>query len=1349
LQRETVATAQVNERRRGPGVVPRILSHLSGCPMIGQGRPTKSARALARIALAVCALWSCIAFAQEASPPNDPQRLHIAWGGGEPTRWTGRISLDKGSLSDLKLLSTDADAAGSLWTDSSQLHIADIVPHKSDIVELAASATPDAVLVVELSSEANAPPAKIQVPLADLQRRPFQGRLDDRGNTLEVRLVPESSLRIRILGDSSARDTLVFAPGEQLSFEIAPAIPAALHGTVLDIQTTLSKARRKEPIWSNDQKVEVPVSGRLTSNLNVPLPQVEGIYTVHVTITRPSGYFSNKFLPGAAAPIAEGNFQVAVVDPLSPSRDAKPDWASVLEIDPTNPRWVERLPSWTSQVRLIPGLNRGPQGSIRAGTVNLQAGRFIELPPTAASASPHWQAYSLPLQDVGMPHILEIDYPVSDEQHLGVSIVEPNAAGVLEGVYRDAGVFVEGLGRGEIKPMQTHRVVFWPRTQAPLLIITNEHPYAPAHFGAIRVLAHRGELSAGVASPANRDRLVAAYLARPLVSNGFGATEVAEAVGSGAMAGIADAQTAYESAARLSDYLRFSAYNSAVVSSIADGSATVPVSRILVTPRYDSEQLVNRSQRVDSLELMLRIFDRDRLTLIPAIEFTTPLPELETLRRANDSRSAGVELIGPNGRTWLEMNGSRGGLAPYYNVLNPQVQQAMLELVREFTQRYGNHLSFGGLAVQLHGDGYAQLPGLEWGLDDATIAQFERDTGIQIGATGEKRFEARWRALAVAGGQQVDAWRAWRSEQVANFYRRLTETVRGNTDRRTLLTTEQLFDHPQIGRRLRPSLPVEPIESRLLATMLDLGIDQQRLEQVPGLTFCSTRYVEPMARFPDRAADLELNDAFARRRQQPTPPLRAAAVLYHRPQELSLASLANFRTPFRMDANARLVSQPTPHDAAARLPYLQAMLNCNPAVLLDGGQLLPLAQIDSLREVRQILASLPAAARVMEVSKQPVIVRAYAEANQVTLVAMNLSPWKADAQVTLDVRQAPMLGPIATPGNGTGESPIKPLLLPTGQQTWKVALAPYDVQAVRIASPGTRPLAVDVNLSSAAQTELMAQVTDLSNRDLSAPRSYQSLANPSFEQLDATGQPLGWRVSAGNANATAVLDASGPQDGKSCLYFRNTGQAAARVESAPFRAPATGQLAMTVYARGENLMPGTELRLIFEAERDGLPYRCGTQAQPRSEWARPKLMWVSDLPLQSNGQMKIIFELTGPGEVWIDNVKLSDLLFSLSYYPNSQLEILQLVQQTHKLQGSLDEGQLSDCLTLMDGYWPRFIRAYTPPIPAKVALGPAAKPAAEPPNGAPQNPSPAPTNGTEQPAPGVGDRLKRMVPIFR
>ena len=51
-------------------------------------------------------------------------------------------------------------------------------------------------------------------------------------------------------------------------------------------------------------------------------------------------------------------------------------------------------------------------------------------------------------------------------------------------------------------------------------------------------------------------------------------------------------------------------------------------------------------------------------------------------------------------------------------------------------------------------------------------------------------------------------------------------------------------------------------------------------------------------------------------------------------------------------------------------------------------------------------------------------VRAYAEPNQVTFVIMNLSPWRADAQVTLDIPQSANLQPLAAP-NDDNFKPIK------------------------------------------------------------------------------------------------------------------------------------------------------------------------------------------------------------------------------------------------------------------------------------------------------------------------------------
>jgi hypothetical protein len=1290
--------------------------------MIGHGRPSSLALALARTAVGLCACLTAVAAAQNPLPA-EPLQLRITWGSGEASRWLGRLSVDDGSLSDLQLLSPDADAPGSIWLEKGALQVVTLSAHKFDSIEVAAKSSTSAKLHIELAPADKPGGPPLDVPLADLSRRPYQVRLDDRGNTLEVQLIPPPPLRI-----SPKRDPLIFAPGETCSFELLAAIPNLMPGTDLAISTTISASRRKETLApKNDQRVAVPVDGHPKITLDVPLPNTEGVYTIHVAATRPSGFAR---VWSASTKLAERSFQVVVLDPNPPAPATGARWESVLEIDPTNPRWVERLQDWT-QVRRIPGLHHGALGSTRASAVDLPLGRFIELPSTAPGADPHWQAYSLPLEVAGVPHMLEIDYPADAEQHFGISIVEPNAGGVISGLNRDAGVFVEGLGRSEAKQKQTQRLVFWPRTQSPLLVVTNLHPAAAAHFGPIRVYKRSAnQLNTVLAgNTTSHNRLIAAYLARPTVAESMGASRSVDpstAVGSLAAECVDDSETAYESATRLVDYLRYSGYNSAIVS---------------VMPSSHSQPPAAKPLDVDGTELMLRVCDREGISLIPAIEFAAPIPQLETIRRSTDPHTSGLEWVGPDGRTWLETYGNRHGLAPYYNLLDPRVRQIMLQSVRDLAKLYGSHRAFAGLAVRLSSDGYAQLPPLEWGLDDATIGRFQRDSGIKLDCTGQDRFAAR---NALLTDKHADAWRSWRAAQVSAFYAELATLVRGTGDRRLVLTTENILAHPQLASRARPNLLSQNAGNRLVATLLDVGIDRQALERRPDIILCPTRYVEPTTSLPDCAPDLELNDAFALWRQASGASPTRAAMLYHRPVRQRLASFENARTPWRVAGEMQLVSHALPQGAAVRQPYLEAFLENDPAVLVDGGELLPLGEEDALREVRYVLAQLPTSAEVSQVAKQPIVVRTYTEPNRATFVAMNMSPWHCDARVSLDIPQSTALEPLTC--STADAAAARPIAVTAGRQVWPLSLAPYEVRAVRTSLVGSKVVDIQADLAETANIELATKLADLMKRDLTASRVYPALANPSFEPLGAAGQLIGWRLSGNDATAIAQLVATNPQDGQSCLYMRSGGQSAI-LESDLFPVPPTGQLAMKVYARGQNLAPDTVLRLIFEGEYEGQPYRrafkltAAELQRPDGRWGKSFAIFVDDLPLHSGGQMRIVFQLSGPGEVWLDNAVLYDLLFPLDFYGESgKAEVLQLNQQIFAAKSAFDTGQVSDCVRILDSYWPRFILAYRPPVQPKVVNG--NPPAAH------QALPPQPNQGQE-PAPGISEHLKRFLPILR
>ena len=810
---------------------------------------------------------------------------------------------------------------------------------------------------------------------------------------------------------------------------------------------------------------------------------------------------------------------------------------------------------------------------------------------------------------------------------------------------------------------------------------------------------------------------MAAYIALPQFAQTFGIAEPSAANKRAAnqLHG-GDWNTHYLCATRLADYLRYAGYNSAVVNVQGDGkplslSGTVPSVGLSRELTIEVDPL-----RADGMELLLRVFSREGLTLVPALNLATPLPELERLRRATNPQTSGLEWVGPNGRTWLQTLGSRNGQAAYYNLLNPRVQQEIFRAISELMERYGNHPALGGVALQLSSDGYAQLPTLEWGLDDATVTHFENETGIKIQAAGPNRFAVRHAAL---NGPHAQAWRAWRAAQVTEFYRQLAALVRSSNERRRLiLTAEQAFDHPQVNARILPKILND---FQLDATLMDLGIDRAALEQLPGVTFCSTRYLAPAEPLRDRAVDLEVSDAFAAIRRQatmtentdtmpgtPPPDPAPAALLYHRAQQLALPSIAA-RSPLAIPDDFTLACQPLAHAPALRQPYAVALAEADAEVLLEGGDVLPLSSDLAIRETRQILQHLPIAAQVSEVREQPLVVRSFSEPQRVTLLVINACPWHTEAQIALNLPDILTMTPLVqSPDDGTPQDKSQ-ILEPNGPPL-AVSLEPFAIHAVQFDRGGVKVRGVSARLGEVARTELTARLVSLKERDPSAPRVFRSIPNPGLEPIGAGTLP-GWKL-VDNSLGTAELDAANPHEGKSCLYLQSGGQPSA-VESEAFPTPSTGQFAMTAFIRGRNLAAGTELRMVVEAEREKRAYRWSTivggprpGAHPFSEqWGQYPIL-VNALPLQSRGQMRIRFELSGAGEVWIDEINAYDLLFPLQFYRDGKPEYWEFVKLIDATKDDFDKGRVTDCVRRLDGYWARFYSAYTPPLQPRIARQP-------------------------------------------
>ena len=332
-----------------------------------------------------------------------------------------------------------------------------------------------------------------------------------------------------------------------------------------------------------------------------------------------------------------------------------------------------------------------------------------------------------------------------------ISVVEPNAAGMVTPIGLNSGVDV-AAGTGPMPAgWERHRLIFWPRTTTPFLMIANRRDDVPAVFGTLRVLSGPAALPARPAADGEDARLMALYFDRPLLADAFLAGDTLDV---GSDRSLTDWVTFLQAGSRFVEYLKHTGHNGAMLAVWHEGGAIYPSAVLQSTPKYDSGLFFGTGQdpiRKDILELLFRLFDREGLTLVPALQFSTPLPELETLRRRQvlPPESVGIELVAADGRTWRQLFAADRAAGPVYNPLSPAVQKAMQRVMLELGQRYGQHRSFGGVAVQLGPQTYAQLPDAQWAQDDTTVRQFATEERLAMAGLGGS--DRRVQAMFLAG----------------------------------------------------------------------------------------------------------------------------------------------------------------------------------------------------------------------------------------------------------------------------------------------------------------------------------------------------------------------------------------------------------------------------------------------------------------------------------------------------------------------------------------------------------------------------------------------------------------------
>ncbi len=107
-------------------------------------------------------------------------------------------------------------------------------------------------------------------------------------------------------------------------------------------------------------------------------------------------------------------------------------------------------------------------------------------------------------------------------------------------------------------------------------------------------------------------------------------------------------------------------------------------------------------------------------------------------------------------------------------------------------------------------------------------------------------------------------------------------------------------------------------------------------------------------------------------------------------------------------------------------------------------------------------------------------------------------------------------------------------------------------------------------------------------------------------------------------------------------------------------------------------------------------------------------------------QLVVRLELSGAGELWIDDLQL----YELDFAEPERLELSKLLTLAEYKRQS---GELNDCLRLVDGYWPRYLRANVPLSQEPLAQRPRRSPPPEAP-------------AEQDKKPGMFDRMRRAMP---
>jgi hypothetical protein len=1194
-------------------------------------------------------------------------QLRFAWGGGVPDTWRGVISIEKGEFVSSRVLAITPDAPSTVVMREGKLAIEHRISTSYGGVDSGVIFDDDAIVKVRLESGSGASFVK-QWNIQDLIDGVNES-IDRQQNRISISRVPGDQLRVEL-----NRPHLVFQPSETWKLDAS-------------IQRCSFKSQKCKLLlgWTNkDSKRAIPFetiefdtdsSGSSTIEpIEITMPTEEGVHDLVVEIE-----------PSSKSPLSQfrktrkllRKIQLVVISPSRPPGNEVQDWRTVQEFSAQDLRGSMRS-SW-SLARL-----RGERAPIHRGKVEIvavdeeQDDSALELAPDAWVAVPVQRGEEA--QD-GSPVRISIRYRSIPGTKLGVNHLTPRQD-VLHGMDSGLSVPNEAFGSENNEQWLTHEFHLWPNDNLGYVFLSNVSDSTSAQVGNIKIEAGPKRLrdeDVDAAPKNGRQRM--AILESPDFSGIF---QAQRAVDPQTGQALDDWNTFYDSIDRLVQYLKLNRYTGAFVTVASDGSAIFPASNLAPGPRYDSGVFSSQGSDLiqkDVVELMLRMFEREGLQLVPVLTLNGPLPQLE---RTRGEGSMSYDLIDtkettiPFGRKFL----------PAYNPLDRNLQGVCSQEISRISKRYQEHRSFAGIALSCRPDCYTLLPGNEYGFDSVTLNRFLQSQNLDAA-----NFDRSILLKADNENGIRDAWLTWRSNEMAAWYQDMALSVRGDSNRLLYLLPIDIFQNRELASAMSPSLHRS---GDFAKSMRHLGLDPSEAALNSGVVLLSPHHTGSDQPLKNSRVEININQS-------------AVAEQFYRSKTdgVLFAHRGTWRDLNTSESIPGIKSQTRNqilHIAGneSRRRYIRAIRKFDCRLFVDGGLSLVNGDSKQLDSVKRIIDQLPARrfTDIGDASNGPVCMRQFSQGGQHWFYAVNDSPWPVELTATIKSPSPQVLQ--ASTAKGSRIAPLTTLdgkqinVEQSGKETLlRVFLEPWSMYAgTSSADSGNSRFEIDrfeVRLPDDADSKLRKRLYQLKSKLAKARVGIPltELKNGGFETFNDPNES-GWEF-GNHDQAEFNLDSSDIQEGRTSLSIKTSGKPV-WIRSNVIELTKTGRISVSAWLKTNNPKLQPPLRISLEGTSDGSSvYRFGEVGDSAasgnnpidSTWRRFAVHF-DDLP-DDMTNIKIGFDLMNTGQVSIDDVAIHDRWFD----ENDSVAITQLLASAgSQLQDplSIDSGQ-----RILENYWVQFL----------------------------------------------------------